>query len=147
MELIQELVGSRVFIDTSPFIYFIEGHNQYASVMKEIFQRVDSGHIEAITSTITLLEVLVQPFRKGDEALADRYKEILLNSRGLTTFEITHDVSQRAASLRARFSLRTPDALQISVARTHRAAKFLTNDRHLKRVSQIVNVAVLDDFL
>ena len=76
---------------------------------------ISSGNIEAITLTLTLLEVLVHPLRNGNEDLAEKYREILLSSEGLTTFEIFHEVSELAARLRAKYSIRTPDAIQIAV--------------------------------
>lgn len=104
------------------------------------------GNTEAITSTITLLEVLVQPFKTKNETLAERYRETLLYSEGLTTFEILHEVSEMASKLRAKHSIKTPDAIQIAVGVLYGSEKFVTNDPALKKVSDI-NVLVLDDFL
>jgi predicted nucleic acid-binding protein len=51
-----------------------------------------------------------------------------------------------ASRLRAKYSMRTPDALQIAVGVLYGATKFLTNDPDLKRVSEI-KILVLDDYL
>jgi len=146
LALVDELIGSRICIDTTPFIYFIEKNEKYHNVLRSVFLEIDNGKIEAITSTITLLEVLVHPFRTRDEALAERYREILLYSEGLTTFEILHEVSELSAKLRSKYTIRTPDAIQIAVGVLYGASKFLTNDPILRRVSDI-KVLVLDDFL
>ena len=90
--------------------------------------------------------LLVHPLRTGNGALAEKYREILLSSEGLTTFEIFHEVSEMASRLRAKYSMRTPDALQIAVGILYGATKFLTNDPVLKRVSEI-KILVLDDYL
>jgi predicted nucleic acid-binding protein len=115
-------------------------------VLKPVFLEIDTGGIEAITSTLTLLEVLVHPFRTKNDILAEKYRDILLYSGGLTTFEIFHEVSEMSSKLRAKYSIRTPDAIQIAVGLLYRASKFLTNDSALKKVSDI-DVLVLDDFL
>ncbi|QII09591.1 hypothetical protein KsCSTR_02120 [Candidatus Kuenenia stuttgartiensis] len=146
MGLIDELLGLRVCIDTAPFIYYIEKHQKYLSVIKPVFVEIDAGKIEAITSTITLLEVLVLPFKIGNETLGERYREILLYSEGLTTFEILHEVSEMASKLRAKYSIKTPDAIQIAVGVLYGAEKFLTNDPYLKKVSEI-KVLSLGDYL
>ena len=146
MGLADELRGSKVCIDTAPFIYFIEKHPKYMRVIRPVFAHIDTGQIQAITSTITLLEVLVHPYRKKDKALAERYQNILLNSSGLTTLEISHEISKSAASLRASYSIRTPDAIQIAAGLAQTATSFLTNDPDLKKVSEI-RVLVLDDYL
>ncbi len=146
MGLVDELQGIRVCIDTAPIIYFIEKNPKYLGVLKPVFLGIDTGRIEAITSTITLLEVLVHPFRTENDILAEKYRDILLYSEGLTTFEIFHEVSEISSKLRAKYSIRTPDAIQIAVGLLYRASKFLTNDSALKKVSDI-DVLVLDDFL
>ncbi len=146
MGLVDELQGVRVCMDTAPIIYFIEKNPRYLGVLKPVFLEIDTGRIEAITSTITLLEVLVHPFRTKNDILAEKYRDILLYSGGLTTFEIFHEVSEMSSKLRAKYSIRTPDAIQIAVGLLYRASKFLTNDSALKKVSDI-DVLVLDDFL
>ena len=146
MGLVDQLRGLRVFIDTAPIIYFIEKHKRYINIIRPVFTEIDSGKIEALTSTITLLEVLVHPFKTNNEKLAERYREILLNSENLTTFEILHEVSEISSKLRAEYSIKTPDAIQIAVGILYGADKFLTNDPNLKKVIDI-KVLVLDDFI
>lgn len=146
MALVDELIGSRICIDTTPFIYFIEKNEKYHDVLRSVFLEIDNGKIEAITSTITLLEVLVHPFRTGNEALAEESREVLLYSERLTTFEILHEVSELSARLRSKHGIKTPDAIQIAVGVLYGASIFLTNDPILKRVSDI-KVLVVDDFL
>jgi predicted nucleic acid-binding protein len=143
--LVDEVKGRRICIDTAPIIYFIEHHVTYRNIIRPVFSEIDSRNIEAITSTITLLEVLVHPLRTGDETLAKKYRDILLSSEGLTTFEISHEVSEVASKLRAKYSIRTPDAIQIAVGILYGATHFLTNDPNLKKVSDI-KVLVLDDY-
>ena len=146
MGLVDEVRGQRICIDTAPIIYFIEHHVKYRSIIRPVFEVIASGNIEAITSTITLLEVLVHPLRSGDETLAEKYRDILLSSQGLTTFEILHEVSGMASRLRAKYPIGTPDAIQIAVGILYHASFFLTNDPNLRKVSEI-KVLVLDDYL
>jgi len=146
MGLVDELRGSRVCIDTAPFIYFIEKDPKYLNIVRPIFAEIDAGNIEAMTSTITLLEVLVLPFKTVNESLAEEYREILLHAEGLTTYEIVHEVSELAAKLRAKYTIRTPDAIQMAVGILYGADTFLTNDSGLKKVKDI-KVLTLEDFL
>lgn len=139
-----QLINKKVCIDTAPFIYFMESHSHYGKIVKGIFNDIEKGIVEAITTNITLLEVLVHPYRIGNEKLAGRYRDILLNSEGLTTFEVDHEISDQAAKVRAKYSIRTPDAIQISTAIIHNADVFLTNDDALKKISEI-NVVCLND--
>ncbi len=146
MGLVDELRGSRICIDTAPFIYFIEKDPKYLGIVRPIFAEIDAGKIDALTSTITLLEVLVLPFKTKNESLAEKYREILLYAEGLTTFEIFHEVSELSSKLRAKYLIRTPDAIQIAVGIIYGADTFLTNDSGLKKVKDI-KMVILEDFL
>jgi predicted nucleic acid-binding protein len=88
--------------------------------------------------------VLTLPYRVGNTALARRYQRFLLRSRNFSLDPITADSAEQAARLRARYGLRTPDALQISAALAAGCPAFLTNDARLQRVSEL-QVLVLDE--
>jgi predicted nucleic acid-binding protein len=49
----------------------------------------------------------------------------------------TSQIAERAADLRARYNLRTPDALQLVTALEAGCAAFLTNDLALRRVTDL----------
>ncbi|MGD0843639.1 MAG: PIN domain-containing protein [Geobacteraceae bacterium] len=146
MALSRIVKGKTVFLDTAPFIYFIEKNSQYHDLIKPVISLIDAQESQGVTSTITLLEVLVHPLRDGNKKLADQYKAILLSSNGLLTYEVSHEISERAALLRAKHGLRTPDAIQLATALISKADSFLTNDPALKKVKEL-KVVVLDDFL
>ncbi len=57
MEWVNNLAGESVFVDTAPFIYFIEQNKTYGSIVSPPFESADRGQIELVTSVITLLEV------------------------------------------------------------------------------------------
>lgn len=145
MGLIDELSGERVCIDTAPFIYFIEKHPKYLNLLHSLFIEVDAGNIDAITSTVTLLEVLVLPIKTNNLVLVEKYRDILLYSKGLTTFEILHEISELSAKLRAKYTIKTPDAIQIATGILYGANQFLTNDPNLKKITDI-KVLILDNF-
>ena len=50
----------RIGIDTNLFIYFIEDHPRYGSWYSSLFDLIERGHNPSVTSTVTLLELLVQ---------------------------------------------------------------------------------------
>ncbi len=55
-------------------------------------------------------------------------------------------IADTAAELRARFRLRTPDALQLATAIETGCGAFLTNDHASRRVTDI-RVLILDDLV
>jgi predicted nucleic acid-binding protein len=131
-----------VFLDTSPLIYFIEGNSSYQQKLKEIFEANDKGHFTFITSAITLLEVLVKPLKDGETNIANKYKEILTNAKHIEIFDFTNELAIKAAALRAKYNLRTPDAIQAATAIENGVTYFLTNDIRLRSVSELNTVTL-----
>lgn len=99
--------------------------------MASIFRAADDGEIEIVSSALTLLEVLVVPYRAGQLHLADRYEALLTRGRNIRLLEIDRAQLRAAAQLRAIHGLRTPDALQLAAALSARCTVFVTSDRRL----------------
>jgi len=124
-----------IALDSVSFIYFIEDDPIFVPVLLPLFSAFDSGKASGFTSEITLLEVLVMPYRRGDMHLAERYETLLTRSRGLTMTGLGRAQLRTAAKLRALHSgLRTPDALQLATALTAGCSAFITNDRKLPAI-------------
>ena len=143
MEWIAELQGEIVALDTTPLFYFIEENPAYLETVRSFFEAFDRGEFRIVTSVVTLLEVLVHPFRHGDVTLAQQYREILLNAEGLATVLFSHEIAEKAAQLRATHNLRTPDAIQMATAIQEGASFLLTNDARLPSFPEL-KVLVLD---
>ncbi|MDZ7808281.1 MAG: PIN domain-containing protein [Gracilimonas sp.] len=64
--------------------------------------------------------------------------------KDLTMLMVSHEISETAAKLRAKYSIRTPDAIQLATGIENDVDTFITNDEALKKISEI-NVVCLDD--
>jgi predicted nucleic acid-binding protein len=133
-------------IDTSPFIYHFQGEAPYSKVTTDLFNAVEKGMVRAVTSVITLLEVLVKPISEGNLMAAEEYSTLLRTFPNLKLRIIDDAVASRAASLRASYGIRVPDALQLGVAIEEGAKAFVTNDERLRKVADI-QVLTLKSFL
>jgi hypothetical protein len=69
--------AGRIGLDTSLFIYYFEKNPVYLDVCREIFDVFEVGKTHAITSVVTLLEVLVQPLAQQRHDLVQTYTESL----------------------------------------------------------------------
>jgi predicted nucleic acid-binding protein len=123
-----------VAIDTALFIYFIEEEPRFLPEILPLFAEADQGERILVTSSLTLLEVLVVPYRAGDRHLAESYEQLLARSRGVRLVELTRDQLRAAAQLRAVTGVKTPDALQLTAALGAGCKTFVTNDRRLPPV-------------
>jgi predicted nucleic acid-binding protein len=141
---VSKLHGRLVALDTAPLIYFIEEHPTYLTQVEPFFEALDRGELRVVTSTVTLLEVLVQPLRQGDLALMARYRAILLGIAGLDTIPVSTAIAEEAARLRATHRLAAPDAIQLATAFVEGADAFLTNDIRFPR-PVTPQVLVLDE--
>jgi predicted nucleic acid-binding protein len=140
------LHGKRILsFDSMAIIYFIEENAQYLPILETIFEKVDSGSLRALSSYITLIEVLSKPISERRFDLVDAYRNRLIGSEGFTLFPVERQVSERAAHLRASYRLKTPDAIQIATAIEHGAEAFVTNEPMLTRVREI-QVVMLGQF-
>jgi len=62
---------------------YIEQNQIYLEMMRLFFRALNQGEFRVVTSIVTLLEVLVQPIRRGDTALAQQYRDILINESSI----------------------------------------------------------------
>ena len=135
----------RMGLDTSVFIYHIEGTSRYAEPAGVVFDELAQGARDGVTSVLTLMELVVRPLQLGRADIADEYETLVANYPNLVIANIDRATARRAAELRAVYRLRSPDALQVAACLQGGADIFLTNDRDLRRVKEI-EVVLLEDF-
>ena len=140
------LAGQKIALDTMVFIYAFEEHPAYVSLLRAFFFALEKGDVEAVTSTITITECLTLPYRKGDFGLAAQYMVLFRNFPHLSVNPVTDDIAERAAFLRSRYRITTPDALQVATAVLSESKVFLTNDENLARVKDL-HVLTLSEFV
>ena len=135
-----------VGLDSAPLIYFIEDVAPYADLVEPIFRLLESGRTSAVTSTITLAEVLTKPLSDKNLQLVDEIKFTLKSLSTLSLIPVGEAIAEAAALIRARYTLRLPDALQVASAIQGGATLFITNDGRFKKVEGIETV-VLEDYV
>lgn len=136
-----------VGLDTSIFIYYLESNPSYIPLTKIVFEAIEDGKFQAITSTITLMELTVHPWRLGNDNIAREYEAVLVNFPNLSIVDIDRNVARMAAQLRAKFNVLPADALQVAASLSAGAKIFLTNDKRLSSLQPMLDVLLLDDFV
>ena len=53
-------------------------------------------------------------------------------------YEASNKLVDRIVDLRTKYGVKTPDAIHLATAIEHKADVFVTNDRQLKKVKEIV---------
>ena len=133
----------RIALDTSIFIYQLEANPRYLPDTDHIFSWLERPGSKAITSTITMTELLVQPCRDHNEQRADEFYGLLSTYPNLDWIAPNLEIADLAARVRALHRLRTPDALQAATAVHTLATGLITNDPVFERVTDFETI-VLD---
>lgn len=134
----------RIYIDTAPLIYLVERNPHYIATMLGIVDFIEAARLPGFTSVVALTEILVQPLRLGNTDRAQQYYDIIVGRYDFTLVSFTSEIAISAAAIRARYGLRTPDAMHAATAVKSDCDALLTNDRDFRRVNDL-NVLVLDD--
>ncbi len=123
--------GSLVLVDSAPIIYVLEGHRRFASRFRPLFDRHASGELTFAVTTITVAEVLSGPVGARDEAAVRRYRAVL---ESWHVVELSVDIAESAARLRATLKLKLPDAIQAASALAVGADALVTHDRDFAKL-------------
>ena len=147
-ELSKRLAKSKIIgLDTSLFIYFLEDNKKYSSLSKITLKGIEEAKWEGVTSTITLMEITVRPWQVGREKIAREYEAMLVHFPNLSIVSVDRNVARIAAQLRAKYTISPPDALQVAASLSFGAKAFLTNDKRLSKLEELIDILVLDDFV
>ena len=106
----------KIAFDTSFLIPILEDSSRDDHRYTRILDLIERRKINLITSTITLLEILVHPYRKKSSDAVNRYYGYLTHQSRLELSPVSAEIADRAAELRARYGFKTPDAIQIATA-------------------------------
>ena len=137
------------FVDTAPFIYFIDGNSnnlQYHEKVKRFFEYVYDNERKFVSSVITMEEYFVFPYRNKSYSYIDMFNR-LVETTDMEIVEINQKIAKKAAQIRAEYKgFKAMDALQLAVACLSGCDLFLTNDKQLKQFKEVkcITVAELD---
>jgi len=116
MAIDAQLAGKRAYLDSNIFIYAFENVGVFGAACAVILALVDRGVTKAVTSEISLVEILVGPLMAGNHALAALYVQRLETAPGLELVPISRSIILRSASIRASRRLKIPDAMHVAAA-------------------------------
>ena len=136
----------RIGLDTSIFIYQVEANPRYVKLADEIFEWLEHSGRSAVTSTITMTELLVRPYRDADEERVNAFYGLLSTYPHLEWVAPDLRIADTAAQLRALYRLKTPDALQAATAVRSQATGFIANDLDFANVD-VFETLLLDVLL
>ena len=140
----REQLGERlVYFDTNIFIYALEAVPAYRRQLATLAEALDEGGCVAVTSELTLSEILTKPFRDGTLDVVAAYREVL-EAGSIQLTPVTRAILLRSAMLRGQLGLKTADAIHVATAINAGCAAFLTNDAAIRLPKCIVPILFSD---
>lgn len=118
---------TRIFWDTSLFLYLFEG-GQHSGEVKRLRERMLERGDRLFTSSLSLGEVLVRPMAAGDD-VGSRYETAMTRAATIVPFDAA--AARHYAALRADRALTPADLTQLSCAAAAGIDMFITNDDRL----------------
>ena len=122
--------GRKAFLDTNLFIYLIEENELYLNKVYNMLHFLEQNSYEIITSTLTLGEILTKPYKDNRLDLVKQYKDFFSD---MELIELNSEIASMFANIRAKYNIKTPDAVQLASAIYGNADLFVTNDDRLSR--------------
>ncbi len=136
----------RVHVDARVLAYHLLGRPPYANLARLLLDGVRSGRIEAQTSSLSLYQLLAEPYRTGSEEAAGRVARYVSAFPGLDMVPVGASVARQAAQVQARLGGRPERSIQVATALAGAADLFVTRGSGLRRVAGM-EVLDLDDYL
>lgn len=142
----QGLQGKKVYFDANIFIYTLEAIEPWDVELDDVFSGLLAGEFTAVTSSLSLTECLILPFRRNNMELVKTFREAILPSYYLDVVPISDKILLSTANIRAQLNLKLPDAIHAATALRQKCTTLLTNDAGFKRVPNI-DVFLLSDWI
>ncbi len=91
MDALSQLKGeTSVYLDTNCFIYFLEKHPLFFTIIFPVFEAAVTAGFQIVTSELTLAELLIRPCQLGRADIAT-YREFLTDAEIVTlTLALLH---------------------------------------------------------
>lgn len=135
----------KIFLDTTPIIYFLDADINFAEKVEQIFERFIEEKCSMVTSTISCTEYLTYPYRTGNTEKINVFFEFLTDCN-VQIHPVDISIAKKAAQIRAKYKdFKTIDCLQLATACVQQCDLFLTNDKQLRQFDELKCV-VIDDF-
>lgn len=130
----------KVFLDTSPVVYYLECNELYYLNMKKFWK--EYGECDYVTSAVTVTEYLTFPYQQNNLQLINAFYAFI-NGMDIEIKSIDKTIADKAAQIRAEYKgFKAMDALQLATACLTGCDLFLTNDMQLRQFREIKCITV-----
>lgn len=136
-EQLQEILteAKRVHIDASVLGLHLMGHPRYTPLTRMLFRLMSENHVRALTSAMSLYQLLVEAYRRGEPDIARKVEQYLTTIPGLDVIPVSATIARQASEVRAQLGGTTERAIQIATALGGNVEVYLTQHSSFRRVA------------
>ena len=139
--------GERVGLDTSVFIYYFNRQEPYFQHCLQLVRRIESGQLRGVISTVSEMEILVEPLAQRRSQLVNDIADLLRRLAGLDVLPVDRTLARQAAALRAETKLRSLDAIIATTALAAGCRYLVGNDREFANRIKGLGYIMLGDYV
>lgn len=136
-----------VSFDTMLLIYFSDKNSHYFDLVYHLMMQAEIGKIECFVSIMVYLETLTSFYKTGDLTGIKTLQKIFILYSNIHFDEVDKKVTDKSAELRAKYNLKSPDAIILATAILNKARLFITNDIKIKQKFKEIEVICLKDYI
>lgn len=125
-----------IYLDANVVIRLVEGDAATRAPLTARLAAAVGVPNSLVTSRLTRMECRTRPMKTGDSTTLTAFDTFFAGVE-LVLVEVTPAVVERATELRAKYNLKTPDALHYATATEAGATVFLTADRGFLRCAGV----------
>lgn len=136
---------SRVHVDASVLALHLTGNERFTPLTRAVFELFADGGLGGSTSALSIYQLLVEAYRRGETETAATAERYLTTIPGLDVIDVTPAIARQAAQVRAQLGGSTERAVQIATALSEKAELYLTQRSAFRRLAGM-SVESLDLF-
>ena len=133
VELLQD--HDLVHLDASVLALHVAGVPRTLPLTRSLFRVMEAGEVAAQTSALSLYQLLVESYRRGEESTAARIEQLIGSIPGLRVIPLDGRIARQAAQVRAQIGGRVERSVQLATALSEGADLFLAQRSALRRVA------------
>ena len=124
-----------VHLDASVLALHAAGVPRTLPLTRSLFRAMEAGEVAAQTSALSLYQLLVESYRRGEESTAARIEQLIGSIPGLRVIPLDGRIARQAAQVRAQIGGRVERSVQLATALSEGADLFLAQRSSLRRVA------------
>lgn len=143
-ELEKLIHNKRISLDTSIFIYALEGNNNFP-LSQELFRLIPKSKATVYASVIVITEMMNKIYEVGAQNRVTDYLNFIHGNGLISIVNVDRPIALKSAQMRAKYGLKPPDAIHLATAIENNCEYFITTDNDFSNDTEELKIVYLPD--